>query len=347
MPAISIVMSVYNGEPFLSEAIESMLNQSFSDFEFIIINDGSTDESGETLKKYAQKDPRIILIQQSNHGLIFSLNKGITKAKAPLIARMDADDIALPERLQMQKSFMDQNPQIHALGGSIIMIDGSGKSLGKVTYPRHGPKLDEYIYNRGSPLAHPSVLMRRDTILILGGYRQAYKHAEDYDLWLRLHKIKGIDNLQNPILKYRQHTNKVSIIHTTQQAVASVVARQAARSEGQDPTRDLKAISRETFDIFEGDKNPMEWEVIDIISSGLLFASGEKPLQELSLQFPSRISLKSRPIAVRVFLKFAHTAAKDKAYILCVRYILKSFFTSPMATLRLLFEKSLKAIKRA
>lgn len=340
MPTISVLMSVYNGERFLRKAVESILAQTFEDFEFIIINDGSSDGSSDILEEYASKDPRIILEEQENKGLIFSLNKGIDMARAPLIARMDADDIALPNRFQIQKDHMDQHPDIVALGGAIELIDENDNTFGKVQYPSQNSDMDDYIYNRGSPLAHPAVMMRTETVKSLGGYRDAYKHAEDYDLWLRMHKVGKIDNLQTTILKYREHTQKVSVQNAQTQALVSVIARYAAKSK-EDPTQNLKDLSKETLALFNADQNRIKWEVLDIICSGLMLSPSSETITEFEItqDFPEQVSKSAKPIAVRVFLKLLYASFKAKHYKMITHYLSRAFFTSPVATLRLFFEK--------
>lgn len=339
MPAISVLMSVYNGERYLAKAIDSILAQTFEDFEFIIINDGSTDGSSKILEEYTTTDNRIVLIQQENKGLVAALNTGIDIALAPLIARMDADDIALPNRLKIQKDYMDKTPDTVALGGAIELINENDKQFGHVKYPSKD-QIDDYIYNRGSPLAHPAVMMRTEAVKALGGYRMAYKHAEDYDLWLRMHKVGTIDNLPQTILKYREHLQKVSTQHKHQQAIASVVARYAAKAE-KDLTEKLENVTEDTLKLFKADQSRMDWEVIDIIASNLLLSPSKETIDELYAKVPQTVSKAAKPIAVRAYLKFAHASAKSKNYASCLRHIKQAFFASPKHTLSLLSEKLL------
>lgn len=128
-PAISVVMSVYNGEAFLAEAVESILNQTLPDFEFVIINDGSNDKTAEILSDYAKRDPRVRVFPQENKGRAKSLNRGIDLARAPVIARMDADDIAFPSRFEQQLELLTAQPDIGLLGGAVELVTGNGGSL--------------------------------------------------------------------------------------------------------------------------------------------------------------------------------------------------------------------------
>jgi glycosyltransferase involved in cell wall biosynthesis len=175
-PKVTVLMPVYNGEKYLREAIESILNQTFIDFEFLIINDGSTDRSVEIIESYS--DPRIRLVHnERNMKLIATLNKGLELARGEYIARMDCDDISLPERLAKQVAFMDANPEVGVLGTAFQTIDSYGKSL-------------------NSP--------------ILGGYTPEAIHVEDYDLWRRLSGVTQFSNLQDVLIYLRKHDANVT-----------------------------------------------------------------------------------------------------------------------------------------
>jgi glycosyltransferase involved in cell wall biosynthesis len=339
MPEISVLMSVYNGEAFLNKAIDSILTQSFTDFEFIIINDGSTDGSSAILKNYARQDSRIILIEQSNQGLIAALNTGLQSAKTNLIARMDADDIALPDRLKIQKNHMDINPNILALGSSVIIIDETDRAKGTITYPQKD-KVKNYSLHQGSPLAHPAVMMRKNAILSIGGYRSAYKHAEDYDLWLRLLKIGDIDNIQTPLLQYREHSQKISVQNAQQQALISVIARHASQSKP-DPTENLTKLSRETLKLFGDDPIRCEWEIIDIMASGLLMSPNKDTIKLLATKIPSKAPKTAEYFAVRCYLKFAKASYLTKAFTDVFVFTAKAFCTSPVKTVSLIASKIL------
>lgn len=252
-PALSVLLPVYNGERFLAEAIESILAQTFADFEFIIINDGSRDASGALIDDYAARDARIRAFHQDNHGLVDTLNRGIALARAPFIARMDADDISLPRRFELQLACFENRPDLAVVGGFIVLIDDAGTPIRRGDYPTGGAELIRLL-KLDSPLAHPAVIMRRDVVSHLGGYRRQYKHAEDYDLWLRVHDAGyALENVAVPVLHYRQHAEKVSFQHSQQQTLAAFVARLAHRARAAglvDPTDDIAAIDESTIELF-------------------------------------------------------------------------------------------------
>lgn len=227
VPIVSVLMSVYNGEPYISDAIESILSQTFKAFEFIIIDDGSTDRSCDIIEKYKANDPRIILVKQTNQGLVSSLNKGLGIARSPLIARMDADDIALEERLEKQVLFINSHPDVLALGTAIRLIDQANKPIKDIVFPTRSEQLLP-LMKKSNQMAHPSVLFSRDAVIEIGGYREILQYAEDYDLWLRLSEIGRIENLSEVLLLYRDHTSNISKTHNLKQWMATLCAKYAS-----------------------------------------------------------------------------------------------------------------------
>lgn len=211
-PAVSVVMPVYNSVKYLAEAIESILNQTFSDFEFLIFDDGSTDGSAQIIKNYAAEDSRILAKYSSvNAGYVKHLNDGIVLARAPYLARMDSDDIALPRRLELQKEFLDRHPEIGVVGSSSIRIDQDGRELGLSR--RHSAP--SYLFWQSffvNPLAHPTVMYRETIFDSAEGYRESKSPAEDYDLWTRVSTSWHLANIEEPLLKYREHNNSVSVL---------------------------------------------------------------------------------------------------------------------------------------
>jgi glycosyltransferase involved in cell wall biosynthesis len=210
-------MPVYNGEKYLREAIDSILNQTFTDFEFLIIDDGSNDKSSKIIEAYAKKDPRIrFLSNSSNLGLINTLNKGIAEAKANYIARMDADDIALPNRLEKQIQFLHKNPEVSVLGTNMTLIDENSNFIKEVILPPES-LLIKWSLHFFCPLAHPTVICRRSMLLEIGGYNEDFKNIEDYELWLRASVKYKFYNLNESLLCYRLHSSSVSILFREQQ----------------------------------------------------------------------------------------------------------------------------------
>lgn len=216
-PDISVIMSVYNGELYLKEAIESILNQSYINFEFIIINDGSTDNSHDICLDFKEKDTRIIYITQENKGLCFSLNLAIKNASGKYIARMDSDDISLENRLLNQKNFLDSNLNIDVLGSRAIVIDSNGNKKQKIKPQTNSDDIFTGMFFENQ-MIHPSVMFRREILqkkcLF---YDESFKVAQDYNLWSKLLNNNNFANLQSYELLYRIHNSSVSETKRTTQ----------------------------------------------------------------------------------------------------------------------------------
>lgn len=246
-PAISVILPVYNAEAYVREAVESILEQSFTDFEVIIINDGSTDGSGSILRELAARDARIVLVEQANEGVASAFNKGLEMAHADLIARMDADDVAMPERFALQHARMIQEPELVVLGSFIRVMDKTGDIIRLNEYPLTPKATARCLERGGCPVANPTVMMRRDAVLKAGGYRKAFSsHAEDYDLWLRMSDLGyAIANLPRPLLNYRWHGANVSAVCWEAQGRNAIFARLAHRMRKAglpDPCEGVEAI---------------------------------------------------------------------------------------------------------
>jgi GT2 family glycosyltransferase len=183
MPQVSVVTSVYNGEAYLEECVNSILNQTFQDFEYIILNNGSTDRTAEILKSYS--DPRLRIVHQENLGIAQSLNKGVDLSSGELILRLDADDYSVSQRLEKQLKFMDQHPEIVLCGSRFKVL------IGKETFDQTIPFIEENAAIRKSmgyfnPLAHSTMIYRKKAFIESGGYNKKFKYCQDYDLWLRM-----------------------------------------------------------------------------------------------------------------------------------------------------------------
>jgi hypothetical protein len=215
-------MSVYNGEKYLKEAVESIVSQTFRNFEFIIINDGSTDGTPAILAHYQEMDTRIRVYHQENQGLIASLNRGCQLARGKYIARMDADDVSLPERLEQQVQFLDTHLDIGILGSWTEVIEKNGVSQYIVHVPTT-PALIEWSLLFGCCMAHPSVIMRRDVIERLNFYRSEAIHAEDYDLWSRASLVTHLANIPEALIRYRVWEEGITSRHHLEQEQSAVI----------------------------------------------------------------------------------------------------------------------------
>ena len=208
MPRISVILPIYNSISFIANAVESILAQTYQDFELILIDDCSTDGTIEILNKFV--DTRILLVKNtSNLGLVGSLNKGLTIASGEYIARMDHDDIAMPSRFDRQIKFLDKYPEISILGTGYRLLDARGK-LGIAYIPPESHDEVEWALSFMCPLAHPTVMMRRNVVELAGGYLESASYAEDYDLWERLSHHSRFANITDPLLLLRKHPRNMS-----------------------------------------------------------------------------------------------------------------------------------------
>ena len=209
-PAISVLLSCYNGARWLDGAINSVLSQAFEDYEFIIVDDGSTDNSPEIIKRYAEQDARIVVIAKSNTGLADSLNVGIQQACGEWIARLDADDICEPARLEKQLAKARSNPSLVFIGSSLLVIDENGTVLKIFRYPAsHGLLVRNLRTARKFP-PHSSAFYRTDVVRSIGGYRTRIRRSEDWDLWLRLSEVGQLAAMDEPLVRIRKHSGQIS-----------------------------------------------------------------------------------------------------------------------------------------
>jgi len=203
-PKISVVMSVYNDEKYLREAIESILNQTFTDFEFIVVDDGSSDGSADIIKSY--KDPRIRFFKHENHGLVYSLNRGIREGSGEYIARMDADDISLPQRLEKQVGFLEKHTDIGIVGTWAIKITEEGEDIYIAQMPQSDLEARELLA-KSSPFFHGSVMFRRALFDSCGPYPEAMKEWEDWILWHQFAAKTKLANIGEALYKHRKRSN--------------------------------------------------------------------------------------------------------------------------------------------
>ncbi len=201
-------MPVYNGEKYLKEAIDSILEQTFRDFELLIISDGSTDESKKIIENYT--DYRIrFLDNQKNMGLIFTLNRGLAEAVGEYIARMDQDDISMPDRFQKQYDFLENNPRIALVGGWAMVINEKGDLLREKRLPINYNEIKFNLLFR-NPIIHSAIFFRKSVVKDLGGYNKEYEHAEDFELYSRLIKNNfKIINLPEFLVRFRIHNTSI------------------------------------------------------------------------------------------------------------------------------------------
>lgn len=242
-------MVTCNVDRFLAESIESILGQTFREFEFIIVDFGSTDKSKAIASNYAARDDRVKLHTIPNCRLPEARNEGGLLAQGEYIAIMDADDVSLPNRLLWQVEFMEKRPEVGVLGGAVEWIDATGRPLQKMQHPLRDAEIQSALL-RYPALWQPTVLIRREAFVLVGGYRAAFPVSHDYDLWLRIAEHFQIANLEQVVLKYRIHPHQVSLQKRRQQSICALAARTAAisrRGGNPDPLNGVREITPEVL----------------------------------------------------------------------------------------------------
>ena len=213
-PVVSVVLPVFNAERYLARAVDSILNQTFHDFELIAVDDGSRDGSLKMLRDYEARDGRVRVISRPNTGIVGALNDGLAAAGGEFVARMDSDDISLPDRFEKQLNYLRAHPQCVLVGCQVTLIDPDDAQI----CPKHDTcftheEIDSAHLSWGWPLVHPTIMARREALQRVGGYREAYKWLEDLDIFLRLAEIGRLANLPDVLVYYRLHSQSVCHTH--------------------------------------------------------------------------------------------------------------------------------------
>lgn len=266
MPKVSVLMPVYNAGQYLAQAIDSILSQSFRDWELILINDGSTDDSESIICHY--DDERIYYIKNTtNLGLIETLNKGIDYCHGEYIARMDADDISLPDRFKHQVSFLDDHPAYIMCGTNAVVIDNAGNQTGKIRNLIGNDYLQINLLF-SPPFIHPSVMIRSN-ILYNNRYDKRYKHVEDFELWTRIARLGKVANINKELLKYRWHDSNVSVVNNeVQEKLKNEIITNQLETLGIKPTKDDLYYHGITFRLYQlGNKQHTDSILIKNVSN--------------------------------------------------------------------------------
>jgi glycosyltransferase involved in cell wall biosynthesis len=245
--SLTVLMTVYNAELYLRQSIESILNQTFCDFEFLIVDDGSNDQSVDIIESY--KDSRIKLIRQANTGQTKALNRGIELAEGDIIARQDSDDISMPDRLMFQKNYIMKNQDVMLVGSYVSFIDQYGEEKGVWKPPCKHEKIvkDLQEYNT---FCHGSVMLRKKQLNVIGKYRNAFKYSQDYDCWIRLSEKYRVANIDKILYKFRMLPKSISQKRFSDQIdyhLLAIEARKKRKLNGNDYIEKLQEMNTKTF----------------------------------------------------------------------------------------------------
>lgn len=326
-PKVSIVMSVYNGGSYLQESVDSILNQTFINFEFIIIDDCSQDDSWALLTNYAIRDRRIRLLRNpQNMGLTKSLNKGLNLAQGEYIARQDADDISMPTRFEKQVAWLTEHPETTLVSSEIQRIRPNG-TFGKVSARACSfDLLAWHLLFHNHLGGHSQVMFRRQSVLDLGGYNEAYRYSQDYELWCRLAKIGEFTVLPEALLHQRFHTASISASKRAEQS--ALVFKQVAHNINQLTGKALSQAEVENLHRFwstEKDANANRFPKIEL-ANHLSHQLGVIYHTYVTQRLP-KVRQPLRALIGQKFLNWANTLsfrkqflAKSHLYLLALRW---------------------------
>ena len=209
-PVISVLLPVYNAQQYLAEAVQSVLDQTFGDFELLALDDGSTDGSLALLRDFAARDFRVRVLTRENRGLVATLNEMIGLARGRYLARMDADDICLPRRFEQQAAFLDANPDHVVVGGWLEWMNQDGQTIGTIKGPATHEEIDTAHLRGHTSVCHPAAMLRNLGADNPDWYDERFIDAEDLDLWLRLAECGKLANITEVVLRYRIHEQSIS-----------------------------------------------------------------------------------------------------------------------------------------
>lgn len=233
VPPLSVLMPVHDAGPYLRPAIASVLGQTFGHFELVVVDDGSTDGSADVAAEVARADSRVRLKRCAWRGVAGALNRGLAECRAPVVARMDADDLALPQRFELQLAYLDAHPDCVAVGGQVDMIDEDGDPFGWIVNPLEHEVIVAQLRRGGCAIAHTTVMFRTAAVRAQGGYDAGHL-AEDVELFLRLSEKGRLANLPNHVARYRKLESAV----TARWPAADVAAERRRRAEAWSPDGD-------------------------------------------------------------------------------------------------------------
>jgi glycosyltransferase involved in cell wall biosynthesis len=232
-PRVCILITAFNAQRYLDATLESARGQTLRDLQIIVVNDGSTDATAAILDRHARADARIQVITQENRGIPRSANQGLAHCTAPYVARLDSDDLALPNRMETQAAFLDAHPQVVCCGSDIGIIDAKGRFLTDWTLPRDDQGIQQKLLAGHCSVSHPACMIRRGALAQVGGYNEHFAMCEDLDLFLRLGEIGKLANIPQTLTHYRLHAGSISEQRCAQEReLGRQAVEQASRRRG-------------------------------------------------------------------------------------------------------------------
>jgi len=253
MIPITVLMTVYNDEVYISAAIESILSQTFTEFEFVIVDDGFTDNTSKILENYLKKDSRIKVYSQENMGTTVAANNGLSFSKGKYVARLDSDDISYPNRLKIEYEFLESHPEVLLVGGGAHIIDKNGKIIGERNINTNRPSktlMHRCIFQQSD------VMFRREVLSKVGGYREKFKNAQDYDLWLRIADLGKIAKLNTVFGQWRLNGGGYTLSRKNEQRYEVKIIKKFARER--------KILGYDSYENYSNDRKYIHRNEINV-----------------------------------------------------------------------------------
>lgn len=248
VPQVSVVMVTRNVERYLQEAIDSVLEQTFSELELIVVDFGSTDGSKEICAQAAANDPRVRFSEIPTCSLVEARNAACSLARGEFLAVMDADDVSLPHRLESEIRYLREHPAVGVIGGAAEWVDERGRKLFVVDFACDDQAIKD-VLRTNCPYCHSASVLRRDLFLKVGGYRRVFTVTHDYDLWARVAEHTQCANLSDVVVKYRVHGSQISLRRLKQQTYAALAVQASSRARQTGQADPLDSVSEITLEL--------------------------------------------------------------------------------------------------
>ncbi|MGC2698037.1 MAG: glycosyltransferase [Candidatus Angelobacter sp.] len=281
-PIASVVMTAWNSELYLDQAVASILTQTFSEFEFIVVDDGSTDRTAALLTAYKARDSRMSVFSRNHQGRINALNFACERARGKYLFNLDADDVALPTRIEQQFAFMEENPDTALLGTASRLIWADGRLIRERIPPPDDASIRQELMTRAC-ICHTSIAMRKEAFVAAGGYRAPFRYGHDYDLFFRIADYGELANLDEVLVLHRIHGNQSSALSFEEMILSGIAVQVAARLRAEKQSdasllEDENAISRATLKQFDVTEEEIDKITLFVIEHHLALAlSPERP----------------------------------------------------------------------
>jgi hypothetical protein len=339
-PRVSVVMTILNGETYLTESVQSVLGQTLEDLELIVVDDGSTDRSRDILESFARADPRVrVLVNDRNMGIAGARNRAGQLARAPYVAWLDGDDIAYPDRLSRQVEFLDRHPSIAAVSGAVVTIDANGRRMATVRHPTSNRVIQSTLLKHCC-FTVAAATARRAAVEAVGGFR--FREVEDYDLWLRISERFELANLREPVIFHRFHLRQETLVVLEQMARkgrAVCAAARARRESGVDPLTGVEELTPAVLDRLDIDEEEVAAAVEDaLIARAAVLADLGHGEQAERLVEQARQSLGQRAVngfAATIELQRAMALLRRRRPVPAIVHIVLAFRREPRRALSL------------